>query len=622
MSARDASDLEVVRIRFVLVGMLGALFFLGAMLWNIQIAQASRYQDSIYRQTIRRVRLPGARGRILDRNGRVLADNRPSYCIAIHLNELRMPGGWRNTIDHVESILGRVSELTGLTSSVSRDRIQRHIKETPLLPMLVWREIDATVMARLAERRRSLPGVVFYVEAVRVYPQGEIGAHIMGYARKTAGRPDASEAAERQESYHFYLPEMEGKRGIEKEFNHVLSGRPGGRLVRVDATGFERKLDYDTTVAQERQPLAGDDVHLTIDLQMQRLAEASLEGYDGAVAILDPSNGDVLALASLPAYDPNKFVPSLSPAYWDHLRHHPGKPLHNRAVSGLYPPGSTFKPIVAIAGMANGPVTQATTYDCPGYYALGKTELDCWIRRYNRGHGRIDMIKAFEQSCNTYFCELGNHIGYDSIFHMSKALGLGHLTGIELDGENRGSIPAPRTIRSRGDVANVSIGQGAVAVTPIQMAVATAAIANGGHLYRPRLVKRYGRADGGNPQVFASRKVREMNWPLAIRQTVRKGMLDVVHSDSGTGKRARIARVQMAGKTGTAEYGPKEAGQKRGWMILFAPYDEPRYAVAMVMDDVQSGGISVAPRARWLMHHIFHPGEPMALPPSRKAEEG
>lgn len=619
MSARDASDLEAVRIRVVMIAMLGALFFLGAMLWNIQVAQASRYQDSIYRQTIRRVRLPGARGRILDRNGAVLADNRPSYCIAIHLNELRMPGGWNNTIDHVESVLGRVSELTGLTPSVTRDRIQHHIRETPLLPMLVWREIDETVMARLAERRRRLPGVVFYVDDVRVYPQGEVGAHVIGYARKTAGRPDASE---RQERYHFYLPEMEGKRGIEKVFDDTLVGRPGGRLVRVDATGFERKLDYDTTVAQERQPQAGDDVHLTIDLQMQRLAEGALEGHAGAIVILDPNNGDVLALASMPAYDPNKFVPSLSPAYWDYLRDHAGKPLHNRAVSGLYPPGSTFKPVVAIAAMASGPMNRATTYDCPGFYALGKTKLDCWISRYNRGHGRIDMIKAFEQSCNTYFCALGNDIGYDSIFHMAKALGFGHLTGVELDGENRGSIPVPRKVRSRGDVANVSIGQGAVAVTPIQMAVAIAAIANGGHLYRPRLVRRFGRSDGGSIQEIASRKIRDMNWPSAIRQTIRKGMHEVVHSDSGTGKRARIEGVRMAGKTGTAEYGPKEAGRKRGWMILFAPYDQPRYAVAIVMDDVQSGGISVAPRARWLMHHIFHPGQAMALPPTRKAEQG
>ncbi len=582
MSTRDRSEAERLRVRLVMLAMLAGLMFLGVNLWRIQVLRAPEYRSSLDRQSMRRVRLPGIRGRIFDRNGICLADNRPNYCIAIYTEELRQRGRWSRTIDKVHEVVGELAEILEQPPQVTRDDIAQHVSRRLPLPFLAWRGLDETAMARWAECDQTFPGVDIYVEPVRVYPHARQATHVIGYV----GRADPAVGDE--EPYHYYLPEMAGREGMERVMDSRLRGQSGGRLIRVDASGFK----YDET--GEREPVAGDDVHLTLDMRIQSIAENVLSNQLGAVVVLDARNGDVLALASAPTFD----VESLkSRQAWQRVVSDPNRPLLNRAIGGRYPPGSTFKPLIAIAGLQYNRITPTTEVNCPGYYLVGNRPIKCWSKR---GHGTLTLRKAIEQSCNPFFCDLGMRCEYKRVFHMADSVGFGHRTGIELRGESTGLLPNAewkrRVMRDgwrSGDTCNVSIGQGALLATPLQMAAFVAAIGNGGYIYRPRLISQ-GIAHGD--------LVNRMDWSRETLDVVRGGMHDVIEAPSGTGKRARVDGVAMAGKTGTAQYGQ---GLKHAWMILFAPFESPRYAVAIVVENAVSGGITTAPRMRHLMQKIF-----------------
>jgi len=582
MSGRDQAEHERLLVRLVMLVMLGAFVFLGVNLWRIQVLRTSEFRTSLDRQSMRRVRLPGVRGRLYDRNGVCLAENRPSYCIAIYTEELRQPGRWSHTIDKVEQVVGELAVILGQPPQVTREDIAQHVSRRLPLPFLAWHGLDDTALARWAESDQAYAGVDVYVEPVRVFPLSPSASHVIGYV----GR--ANPADNEEAPYHYYLPEMEGKDGMEKVLDERLRGQSGGRLIRVDASGFK----HDET--GEREPVAGHDVYLTLDMRLQAMAENSLSNQPGAVVILDPRSGDVLALASAPQFD----VASLdSYASWQRVVSDPARPLLNRAIAGRYPPGSIFKPLVAITGLESGRITPTTTLNCPGFYQVGNRRIHCWNKR---GHGPLQLRKALEQSCNPFFSELGIRCEYKRLFHMADAVGFGHRMGIELDGESPGLLPSnewklrvKKDAWRAGDTCNVSIGQGALLVTPLQMAVFAAALANGGYVYRPRLV---------NEGLPRGDLVNRMSWSPQNLSVVRGGMLDVVQAETGTGKRAAVEGVSMGGKTGTAQYGQD---RQHAWMIVFAPYDAPRYAVAMVVENAISGGFTVAPRIRHLMQQIL-----------------
>jgi penicillin-binding protein 2 len=605
MVLREQLDSELWRARIVLAAMLLALLGLTGVLWGVQVRQAPEFRSSLDRQSVRRVRLPAVRGAILDRNGQCLADNRPSYCMAVYVEELRRPGRIERTIENVERVVAALAAVLELPVEIDRDAIDRHLRMQRPLPLLVWRDMGPDALARWAESDTAFPGVDIYVEPVRVYPHGSAAAHVLGYVGRADPDPDA-------EPYHYYVPEMDGANGVELVYNARLTGEAGGRLLRVDASGYKH------AEIGEREPVPGSDIVLTLDIRLQALAERVIAGRRGAVVVLDPRNGDVLAMASAPGFDPSQFSPALDPADWARLKSDPDKPFFNRAISGAYPPGSTFKPIVAFAALENGRAEPETVFDCPGYFEVGGVRFRCWR---SAGHGRIAMVKALEQSCNAYFCQLGLQCEYPRIYHMADALGLGRRTGIDLPGEGTGLLPSNAWKRRTqgdswraGDTCNASIGQGALAFTPLQMAVATAAIANGGSVYRPRL-----RFEPG----ARGELVNAMRWSARALRTVRQGMYDVVQAPSGTGKRVRIEAAAMGGKTGTAEYGPRENRRKYTWMVVFAPFEAPRYAVAAVIEDAVSGGITVAPRLRVLMDGAFRLEAGLdPLPPEEEAADG
>ncbi len=604
MSSRPPiMERERWRVLAALVGMLAAMGFLAWRLWGFQVDQGRVYEENQYRQSVRRVRLPGIRGRIFDRHGTCLADNEPNYGLAIYLEELHQPGPQSRTVARIENLVSDLSRKLGVPPALTADDIRNHLKKRTPLPLVAWRNLDATALARWAELVAQEPGVDIYWDTVRIYPQSNTAAHLLGYVGRTSFDPGADD-----ETFHYYLPEMEGKAGLEKKLDPLLRGAHGGRLVRVDVAGFRRQD------MGERAPQMGQDVALALDVRIQRLAEQVLAGWRGAVVVMDPSTGDVLAMASAPGYDPNRFVPAISLPQWRELLQDPGKPLMNRAAAGLYAPGSIFKPVVAMAALEGHYATPHTQHHCPGFFSLGNATFRCW---YHPGHGLLDMRQSLQNSCNVYYFKLALGMGYEPVYHMAAALGLGQKTGAEVDYEAAGLLPdnywKQQVLHDSwrdGDTCNAAIGQGPVMVTPLQMAVVAAALANGGHVLRPRVVlgaRRPGaeRYTPNPPQV-----VNEMNWSAAALQTVRGGMQDVVMAPAGTGNKARVPGVTMAGKTGTAEYGRKEEGRKFGWMIAFAPFVRPRYAVAMVFEDALSGGATAAPLMRELMTGLFALGQP------------
>jgi penicillin-binding protein 2 len=402
---------------------------------------------------------------------------------------------------------------------------------------------------------------------------------------------------------------MAGRRGIEARLDNVLRGEAGGRLVRVDVSGYRHEE------LERRNAVPGSDVLLALDMKVQRIAEEALGGDPGAVVVVDPRNGDVLAMASTPGFNSNDFIPSISTAKWAAIRDDENTPLINRTVAGGYAPGSIFKPVVALAALENNQATKDTTFECDGVLHVGNTSFRCWTRGR---HGVLNMQEALMRSCNVYFYGLGMRMGHEYITHMAAALGLGQKTGIDLPYELPGLVPDAAWVRANrdhgwrvGDTCNLSIGQGALTVTPLQMAMVTAAIANGGHLYRPRLIMGVRQPGQTGYRELPVKVSNELNWSPSSLQVVREGMRDVVMAERGTGKLAQVDGVTIAGKTGTAEYGRKEEGRKRGWMIAFAPYEAPRYAVVVLVEDALSGGTTAAPKVKFMLGRLLGTRNPM-----------
>lgn len=581
-------DWEIARLRFLLALMLAAFATLAVALWQMQVARGGDFRRDLARQSVRRVRVPGARGAIVDRQGRPLADNRCSFNVVLYLEELR-PRRRRDSLrQEVHRAIETMSAILGLPMPAYTNDLQNHIHRRLPLPFVVWRDLDEAAVARWAEMAVRVAGVDLQAEPVRVYPAHTSACHAVGYVRR------AEIDASTEEPYHYHLSEMAGAAGVERFYDQLLRGQAGVRLVRVDAAGYR----YDDLGGTDPRP--GHTLRLTLDLDVQRAAEDALAGAAGAIVVLDPSDGAVLALASLPGFDPNLFSPSISPAEWARLQGDPATPLLNRATAGAYPPGSTFKPLVAIAALQSGRLAPSTIFSCPGYLALGTARFRCWD---TFGHGPLNLSQAIRHSCNVYFFHAGMAAGPEAIAEAARAAGLGQKSGIDLDHEVAGLVPDPAWKRRArrdawrdGDTCNFSIGQGPIEATPLQMAVVAAAFANGGRRVTPHLLLA-SRAPGAADFVEARPPPpAPLGWPPAAIWLVASGMRDVVMAEDGTGRRMRVAGISLAGKTGTAEYGPKAEGKKRGWMIAWGPCEQPRFAVAMVVEDAISGGTTVAPR--------------------------
>lgn len=600
MAAPGKTDLSRLRIRLmlgILVALQGGLM---VFLWNLQVVQGHTFQENIRRQSLRRIRNPGSRGRILDRNSIPVADNRASVGIALYLEELRVPGSPTRTIDRIEALLDEVSAKIELPRALTREEITTHYRHQRLLPLFAWQDLDDAALARWAERVGPRVGLDLLTETVRTYPYDDLMAQTLGYV----GRGGMARTGE--ETYDFHLPELEGKSGLELVLDDQLRGEAGGELVRIDVSMYRYNLEA------EKESVPGQDVKLTIDARIQRFCERILGDETGSIVIMDPRNGEVLALATSPRYDLNDMTPFISHRVWDRLTQDPRRPMINRPVREQYPPGSIIKPVVCLAGLLESDVDPETVFNCSGVYypATGANPMHC----HNRfGHGPLTMTEAIERSCNVYMWLLAEEIGYDPIFKVFDDMGLGKKTGIETDFEVSGILPTDAWKKSRyndrlrkGDIANLVIGQGFFNVTVLQMAHMTATLANGGILHTPTLLQGFRASEDAPFTLSEPRKpAKDLQWNARHIETIRQGMKDVVMSPRGTARSAQVDGLAYAGKTGTAQYGSRDNRRYRSWMIAFAPYDNPTIAAVVLIDSGLGSGVDAAPRMQLLMQALF-----------------
>jgi len=626
------------QLRILAVCVLCGFGILALGLWYVQVLSARRYQSSQVSQSFRTVRLPALRGRIFDSQGEALAENHPSYNVNLYLEELRprFRSEFTNALELTRQDLTRtnskakitrkqrdaigqqsrfrvVSNLVLTVSSLLRQplflnekQFVTHYDQRLFLPMPVLNNLNRGQLGVFVEQLGNLPGVDLEVTPLRAYPQRATAAHLLGYLRRDDAPPDEDRF------YSFRLPDYRGASGIEAAFDSRLRGETGVKSVLVNSLGY-RQSENVWTPAE-----AGHNVFLTIDLAIQKAAEAALRSgvhgtnTRGAIVVMDVRNGDLLALASSPSFDPGQFVSGISHDAWTNYFMDPTlRPLINRATYGTYAPGSVFKIIVGLAGLEAGTLNPDEVYHSKGYFdGLG------------RGHppigdtapaGDYNFRRALIKSSNSYFIAEGLKAGVDRILDMGKRFHLGELTDVPIS-QSRGVLPTREWQRDNlggawfdGNTANLSIGQGELTVTPLQVAVMISAIANGGNVYWPRLVTRIEPqsllSDEGATTFPAARLRDTLKVGSRNLKLVQQAMLADVEDPEGTGRRAAVPGMRICAKTGTAQktLGRRQIG-KTVWFASFAPFENPRYAVVVMIDeDMGSGGETGAPIA----HQVY-----------------
>lgn len=584
----------VASVIFIVLATLGLVL----RLVYLQIVGHEHYATLSRDNQVKIAPLPPTRGMIFDRNGEVLADNIPTYSLEI------IPDRTPN----LDATLAELKTLLGVSDEeISRFhalRLRRKgFESIPLRLQLTEEEI-----ARFSVRMPHFPGVEVRARLLRTYPYGELTAHVVGYvARISEAEMQKLDASVYSGTYHI------GKNGVEKSYESVLHGKTGYEELETNVQG--RTIH----VLGQSAPLAGTNLHLSLDIQLQKIAHDALGDYNGAVVALEPRTGHVLAMVSKPSFDPNPFIQGISRLDYAALQASPERPLYNRALRGIYPPGSTIKPFMALTGLEVGQINPARRIFCPGYFRLPGSAHK--YRDWNKyGHGAVDMKSAITQSCDVYFYELALQLGIERMHDYLERFGFGRETGIDLDGEKPGLYPSPEWKRKHrkqpwyaGETVIAGIGQGYVQVTPLQMARAVAILANKGRIVEPRVVATLDPpSDGENPYPMANGgqiPIAESHW-----RTVVDAMIDVVHSQRGTAKGiAPGLTYHVAGKTGTAQVFTVRQDQdyKRmhvknklkdhAWFIAFAPAENPKIAVAVIVENGGHGGSVAAPIARSVM---------------------
>lgn len=582
---------EMVGSPHARIGVLGfiitvALALLSLRLWNLQILDGDNLRSLSENNRLRLIRTPPLRGIIYDRRGQLLVDNRPAYDVVL------MP---EDTPD-MQRTINELSKYVTTGENFSGKIAFRDLRRPSYEGMVLAKDVAWPTIAAVETHQLDIPGVSIAVSTRRYYPENGFAAHIFGYVGEVSPRELA-----RFPGYR--MGDLIGKFGIEKKWESILRGRGGGQQIEVDATGKRLRL------LGSVEATAGQSLVLTIDGELQYKAEELLEGKAGAIVALDVHNGDVLAMASRPAFDPNMFARGITSEEWRALMKDPLHPLSNRAIQGQYPPGSTFKVIMAAAALEKGLISPSTRFHCSGGLPFGRRVFRCWKRG---GHGSVDLRQAIAQSCDVYFYQLGQRLGINTIAEYARRFGMGAPLGIALDHEAGGIIPDSAWKQKRlgapwfpGETLSVVIGQGYVTATPLQMAVVAAAIANGGTVYRPHIVKRILGDDGDPIKEYGTEVVKQVGIDPRHLAIVREAMRDVVNAPHGTGKKAKLPHILVAGKTGTSQVisGSKGKGtalprqyRDHAWFIAFAPADAPEIAVACLLEHAgEGGGAAAAP---------------------------
>ncbi len=568
-----------MRLKALTIIIFSLFFILMIGLWRTQIARGYYYHRLSEKNRLRIVPINGPRGIVYDRRGEILADNRLSFDVGIVPQEVK-------DINKTLKALAKILNIPYTSLNSSFNNKYKKGRSLPFAPVVLAKGVSKDNAIILEEDRLNLPGVVVQANPVRTYLYGKDTAHLTGYV----GEIHEGQLKKLKE-YGYKVKDIVGHSGIEMSFDNTLRGKDGGMLVEVDNRGRQIK------VIGSREPVKGGDLHLTVDIRLQKFLSELLHPRHGGAVFMDPNNGDIFALVSSPSFNPDIFM---DPGKRDELNialnDKYNLPLLNRSVMGVYPPGSIFKIITAASGLQMKKITPKTTFHCDGQFHIGSGTFAC-----PSTHGNEDIRGALEDSCNIFFYNTGLKTGVDGIARYALDFGLGELTGIELPGEASGHVPDRMWKRLKmgenwypGDTANLSIGQGAMLVTPLQVVRMVSVIANGGYLVTPHLTKEGGRYKE-NPNI------KKVNISDEVIKIIKDGMRRVVEGYDGTGRRARIDGLSIAAKTGTAEV---SSGASHAWFCGFAPLDNPKVAFAIVLEHGGKGGEGAADIARETLEFI------------------
>jgi len=571
-----------------------AFFLIFAHLWYLQVIKGSEFRRLSENNRIRIRENPADRGMLLDRKGRVLAHNRPSFEVSLVPEDLKVN----------PDVLTRVGEMLDMDQGEIENRLQSLKRRAPFRPVKVKSDIDWNELALLEFSRVHLPGLIVDVRPRRTYNYGDLASHLIGYL----GEVDESDLKQPKDS-PYRMGALIGKYGVECRWEADLRGADGGRQIEVDALGREIKP------LRSVEPFPGDNVILTIDLELQKVAEEAFQDRSGALLAMDPNNGRVLAMVSRPSFDPNLFARNILPEEWKSLMENPRHPLQNKGIQGQYPPGSVFKIITAIAGLESGIITPNTEMTCTGIYPYGNRNFRCWKKG---GHGTLSLHRAIVESCDIYFYQVGLKVGVDLIARYANEFGLGKTTGIYLPHEKPGIVPSTSWKKKHsgvpwysGETLSLAVGQGYLNTTPLQLLMLISAIANGGKFYLPQVVERVENIYGTVLKEYPPVEKGRVDVSEDTLRIIQEALMGAVNEPHGTGWVCALKNVKVAGKTGTAQVIRMAPNFRKGdmermplkfrdhaWFVAYAPFENPVISIAVLVEHGGYGGAAAAPIAK------------------------
>jgi len=567
-------------------------------LWSLQILSGPQYRIKSENNRLRVQDIPPFRGLIYDRSGNVMVNNRPSYDLCVVPEDVK----------DVDDLASRLGQLAQLDQDNAKSLIDRARKLKPFQSVCIRKGLSRDEVAVLETHRFNLPGVFIRVTPQRRYLFGDLASHVLGYLGQVTEKELKS-----KRYFGARVGDLVGKAGVELKWQRALGGIRGGEQVEVDAAGRQIR------VISRQAPRPGANVYLTIDKELQAVAEKALGSKNGAVVALDPNTGQVLAMVSKPSFDPNLFVGGIDPAAWREMIGDKRHPLQNRAIAGQYSPGSVFKIVVALAALEEGVVDPEEEIWCPGWLRVGNRTFRCWKKG---GHGKVKLHRALVESCDVYFYNLGKRLGVDKIAAYAKKMGLGSTTGFDLGFERSGLVPTSSWKLKKwgvpwqlGETLSFAIGQSYLLITPLQAACLVSSLFNGEYLYEPQVSRLVKDPDGNVLYAFRPRIKGQLNFSEEHMQIIRDALVGVVNERHGTGRRAAIQGVLVAGKTGTAQVVGLEKGDKaqpdeerfrdHAWFVAVAPADNPLIAVSVLVEHGGHGGSGAAPVAREVIQHYL-----------------
>ncbi|MBM9535969.1 penicillin-binding protein 2 [Desulfobulbus alkaliphilus] len=603
---RDESNLNGFKKKALYSLALLTIFFAIAItrLWFLQIQEGERYSQLADSNRVRALEIVAPRGNIYDRRGREIVTNRPSFNVTWVRESNRIDDAW----------LKNLTRILNQDASVLLERVRKMSGVPAHIPVRLAEDIDWETVARIENSRMHLPGIKIEVVPLRVYHYGNLASHLIGYLGEIS-----REELDRMDRQVYRGGDIIGKMGLERLREPDLRGEKGREFMEVNALGFEQRN------LKGLEPLPGNDLYLTLDMELQKIAEDLMaEGNRaGAVVAMEINTGRMLVLASAPALHLEEFIGGISHRAWQEMLDNPLHPLVNKLVQGQYPPASTYKAVTALAGLSEGIITPESTYYCPGHFRFGNRIYRCWRRG---GHGHVDLKKAMAESCDVYFYNVGLKLGVDRIARYARMFGFGALTGIEMEHEKPGLVPTADWKRRRhgepwmeGETTSIAIGQGFNLVTPVQLNMMTAGIANGGTIFQPAIVERVVDPDGQVIEVFEPNILHRLTGQGRWLKLIRDGMVEAVNGQRGTGRRARLDAegIIVGGKTGTGQVvrlkqyrGLKDEDipyrfRDHAWFTCFAPANNPEIAVTVLVEHGLHGSSVAAPIAAAVLNGYF-----------------